>query len=182
MFVLTYSITYIGLVTLQIKKMKSLLKKTARVLLFISVLLLITNCGQTVLVDNFMEVDENNWDVAQKLKTEVVINDTLSSFNFYINVRNTTEYPNSNFFVFIKTTFPDGKVAIDTLECILADYQGKWLGKGNSKLKDSKIMFKKAAIFPMKGKYIFEVEHAMREKVITGIKTIGFAIEQNKKS
>ncbi len=161
--------------------MKRLLKKAVRILLFFTLLFLITNCGQAVLVDNFMEVNENAWDVSQKLKTEVVIDDTLSTFNFYINVRNTTDYANSNFFVFIKTIFPDGKIAIDTLECLLADNQGKWLGKGNSKIKDNKIMFKKDAIFPMKGKYVFEIEHAMRENIISGIKTIGITIEQNKK-
>lgn len=161
--------------------MKSLLKKTYQLLLFSLLLTSLTYCGQPALVDNFMDVNENAWDVSQKLKTEIIIEDTLSTFNFYINIRNTTDYNYSNFFVFIKTIFPDGKIAIDTLECILADNQGKWLGKGNSKIKDNKILLKKDAIFPMKGKYIFEIEHAMRAKVVTGIKTVGFAIKQNKK-
>jgi gliding motility-associated lipoprotein GldH len=127
-----------------------------------------------------MNVDENSWDVNQKLKIDINIDDTSSTYNFYINVRNTADYKYSNFFLFIKTTFPDGKTAIDTLECILADISGKWIGKGNDKIIDNRILFKKDAIFPAKGKYVFEIEHAMRDKIISGIKSVGLQIEKNK--
>lgn len=135
-------------------------------------------CTKPPVVDVVLNTDENNWDLNKKLKTEINIGDTLTPYDFYIYVRNTTDYKYSNFFLFIKTTFPNGQVAIDTLECLLADKEGKWFGKGRGKIRDNKILLKKNAIFQMKGLYKFEIEHAMRSKSISGIKSIGFKIEK----
>ncbi len=160
--------------------MFTILNKISVFLMIALLTVLLYSCNEPPVIDKSMDVNETAWDVKENLKVEVQIEDTISSFGFYVNVRNTTDYKYSNFFLFIKTNFPDGEIAIDTLECILADNQGKWYGKGNGKIKDNKILFKKAAIFPMKGKYLFEIEHAMREKQISGIKSIGFRIEKNK--
>lgn len=160
--------------------MKDVIKKITNVFLFFIIIFLFIKCGNSSLIDKNMDVNENAWDMNQKLKIVVNINDTSSTYNFYVNLRNTTDYKYSNFFIFIKTKFPNGQIAIDTLECILVDNQGKWYGKGNDKLKDNRILFKKDAIFPMKGSYVFEIEHAMRDKNISGIKSIGLCIEQNK--
>ena len=159
--------------------MRKYFLKFLNFLLIALLIVVAVSCGKPPLIDKSMEVSETAWDVKEKLKIEVQIDDTTSTFNFYVNVRNTTDYKNSNFFLFIKTTFPNGQIAIDTLECPLADMQGKWYGKGNGKIKDNKYLLKKNAIFSMKGKYLFEIEHAMREKQISGIKTIGFRIEKN---
>lgn len=156
--------------------MKRLFKFTPGILLII----LLAACSKPPVLEVVLDTDENNWDLSKKLITEVNIDDTLSSYNFYIYVRNTTDYKYSNFFLFIKTTFPNGQIAIDTLECILADKNGKWLGKGNGKIKDNKILLKKNAIFPMQGTYKFEIEHAMRTNKVSGIKSIGFRIEKSK--
>jgi len=137
-------------------------------------------CTKPPLLDVILDTNESGWDVTKKLITEINIEDTLSPHVFYIYVRNTTDYKYSNFFLFIKTTFPDGKIAIDTLECLLADKEGKWYGKGKGKIRDNKILLKKNAIFPIKGLYKFEIEHAMRTKTVNGIKSIGIRIEKSK--
>ena len=77
------------------------------------------------------------------MKFEVNIADTITPHNFYINVRNADGYPYGNIFMFIKTTFPNGKMSNDTLECTLADEKGKWLGSGIGDLYDNQIPFKK---------------------------------------
>ncbi len=137
-------------------------------------------CTKPPLLDVVLDTDENNWDLSKKLKTEVNIDDTIPPYDFYIYVRNTTDYKYSNFFLFIKTTFPNGQIAIDTLECILANKEGKWFGKGKGKIRDNKILLKKNTYFPMKGLYKFEIEHAMRTQTVIGIKSIGFKIEKSK--
>ncbi len=156
------------------------MNRLSKFLLFTLLIFLSVSCGKPPLIDQSMEVSETAWDQKESFKMEVGIDDTISAYEFYVNIRNTTDYKYSNFFLFIKTTFPNGEIALDTLGCYLADIDGKWLGKGNGKIKDNKILFKKDAIFSMKGKYTFEIEHAMREKQIAGIKTIGFRIEKKK--
>ena len=161
--------------------MRKYILKFLNFLLITIFIILVISCGKPPLIDKSMEVSEVAWDVKEKLKIEVQVNDTISTFNFYINIRNTTDYKNSNFFLFIKTTFPNGEIAIDTLGCVLADNEGKWYGKGNGKIKDNKILFKKDAIFAMKGMYVFEIEHAMRELHVSGMKSIGLRIEKSNK-
>jgi len=45
---------------------------------------------------------------------------------------------------------------------LLADEKGNWLGSGAGDLWDNSILFKKNTKFPLKGKYTFTFEQAMR--------------------
>ena len=68
----------------------------------------------------------------------------------------------------------------DTLECILADEKGKWLGTGIGDIYDNQIPFKKNVLFPKKGKYKFEIEQGMRTDIVPLIMDIGLRIEKTK--
>ncbi len=71
--------------------MKKLLRKIITTSLFFTIVFLLFNCGNHSLVNESMNVDENSWDVNQKLKIDINIDDTSSTYNFYINVRNTAD-------------------------------------------------------------------------------------------
>ena len=98
--------------------------------------------------------------------------------NFYVNVRNADGFPYRDIFLFIKTTSPDGKIYNDTLDCILADEQGKWLGDGMGDIYDNQIPFKRNAHFPIKGKYVFEIQQGMRTDNLPLIMDVGIRIEK----
>jgi gliding motility-associated lipoprotein GldH len=93
-----------------------------------------------------------------------------------MNVRNNEEYPYSNIYFFINTILPDGKSARDTIECILANVRGKWLGKGMGSLKESNHLIRNNLHFPNSGTYRMEIEQAMRIDELTGIKDIGIEL------
>jgi gliding motility-associated lipoprotein GldH len=123
-------------------------------------------------------IDKSVWNNKDKAIFNVLITDILSSYDFFINLRNSGDYQYSNIYLFLKTVFPDGKVARDTIECQLADYDGKWLGSGISNLKFNRFLFRKGVRFPQKGQYVFEVEQAMRVNDLKGISDIGIRIEK----
>jgi gliding motility-associated lipoprotein GldH len=75
---------------------------------------------------------------------------------------------------------PGGKKITDTLECILADENGKWLGKGTGHIVDNRVPFKRNVIFPDTGKYTFEIEQAMRMEKLPEVYDIGLRIEKVK--
>jgi gliding motility-associated lipoprotein GldH len=108
----------------------------------------------------------------------VPIKDTLTFNNIYINVRNTTDYSNCNLFLFITATAPSGATKIDTVECYLADDQGKWLGRGFGYIRDNRIPYKRNVRFPQMGNYKFEIKQAMRTDDLKGITSIGIRIEK----
>lgn len=149
---------------------------------FILLSVVIISCDSNRLFDSYTEIPNQKWNRFDKLKYEVEITDNTEAYNLFFNVRNSGKYNYSNLFVFFKSISPSGMERIDTIEVKLCDDRGKWLGKGLGDLWDTKVEVRKNIVFPEKGKYIFEVEQAMREEVLEYISDIGIRIEYfNKK-
>lgn len=147
-----------------------------------SFLILLTACDGSVYYDESRSVNEHGWLPADKLTFDVDVDDTVHLFNFLIGVRNSVSYPYSNTFLFINTTFPDGSVAKDTLECPLTDLSGRWYGKRTGRYIDSRYRLRGTSVrFPMEGLYRFEVVNGMRDSAISGLKDISLRIEYSKK-
>ena len=79
-----------------------------------------------------------------------------------MNLRNDLDYPYSNIFLFLKTTFPGGQFAMDTIECQLADPDGKWTGSGMGRVRFNRFLFQKGVQVQAGGTYVFDFEQAMR--------------------
>jgi len=141
-------------------------------------IVILTSCDHSRVFDESIGISEDGWNNKNIVKLDVEITDTVSLHNFFVNIRNTTDYSYSNIYLFVKTVFPNGKVARDTIQCILANKEGKWIGKGIGKIRDSQILIMKDVRFPYQGKYEFEIEQAMRKKILKGIKDIGIRIEK----
>jgi gliding motility-associated lipoprotein GldH len=139
-------------------------------------------CDGSVYYDESRSVDEHGWLPQDTLIFDVEVDDTVHLFNFLVEVRNSVEYPYSNTFLFINTTFPDNSVAYDTLECPLADPEGKWLGKRTGRYVDARYRLRGgSARFPMTGHYRFAVTNGMRDSAISGIKDVGLRVEYSGK-
>ena len=142
----------------------------------------LTACDGSVYYDESRSVDEHGWVPQDSVCFDVEVDDTTHLFNFLVEVRNSVEYPYSNTFLFIGTTFPDGSVARDTMECPLADPEGRWLGKRTGRYVDTRYRLRGgSARFPMKGRYHFAITNGMRDSAISGIKDIGLRVEYSGK-
>lgn len=146
--------------------------------LFLLCVLLFSSCDKARIFEENKDIPESGWDSSNVVKFAVEIKDPATPANFYINVRNADGYPYSNLFLFIKTKFPNGKQSSDTLECQLADENGKWIGKGAGDIYDNQIPFKKNVRFPLAGTYSFEIAQGMRMKEVPLIMDIGLRIEK----
>ncbi len=145
-------------------------------LLFLISVLFFTSCDRARIFEKNLDIPETGWKTDNILKFDVDIKDASTPTNFYVNVRNADGYPYSNIYLFIKTKFPNGKMSNDTLECILADEKGKWLGNGLGDIYDNQILFKKNVRFPLAGKYTFEIQHGMRADIVPLIMDVGLRI------
>jgi gliding motility-associated lipoprotein GldH len=137
--------------------------------------LMFTACVQETIVDLNQDVGDA-WTKDKKIVFDYDIKDSINPVDFYVNIRNTTDYEYANIFFFIKTTYPDRRYSIDTVEFFLADAKGEWLGKGLGKLRNRTAILKKDMRFPMKGHYRMEFEMAMRDSVLNGIDAIGIRV------
>lgn len=145
-------------------------------------ILLITtllSCGnKNVIFDESVVLPNSTWNYKDFPYFEVNVEDTLSDYAFYLNIRHLENYRYSNFYMFLHTTFPDGNMTHDTIECILAYPDGQWIGKGSGSMRNSKILLNNNLHFPIKGIYHFEIEQAMRDTTLDGITDIGLRFEK----
>lgn len=137
------------------------------------------SCDRNGVYEGNINTSNSIWATNDIAKFVAPINDTLTHHNIFINVRNTTDYPNCNLFLFIATTSPNGFTQLDTVECFLADDQGKWLGKGFGFIRDNQIPYKRNIRFPLKGDYKFEIKQAMRTDSLVGIYSLGIRVEKS---
>lgn len=141
--------------------------------------LLLAACNRDTLLSQSVALPENGWARKQALPFEFTVQDTTRSYRMDFSVRHDEQYPFMNAFFLIYTTFPDNKVAIDTLECILADYRGKWVGHGAGRYKAANFALKSDLHFPMPGVYRMDVRQALRMDTVKHISHIGLHIHAN---
>ena len=138
----------------------------------------LSSCDRGRVIDDNIALSGQAWEKAYKAEFEVSIDDTASNYRFFVNVRNSVDYRYSNLYIFLNTRFPNGNITRDTIECLLADPTGKWLGRGMSKIRENQILLNASLRFPLKGVYRFEIEQAMREDSLKGISDIGIRIQK----
>lgn len=148
-------------------------------LLFINM----TSCVE----NNSIRIDHdilNGWGLEESITFE--IKDTIdfpSDIFFYI--RNNNDYPFSNIFLISSIKSNKKVFEVDTLEYMMADINGDWLGKGFSVIKESKLTWKRNWKPNFSPPYIFEVKQANRkigqikgDKNLFGILSLGLSIEK----
>lgn len=153
----------------------------------IIVLVLFTACQNNVVFNQYQPVENAKWQNGQVIAIEIPMQDTISNYNLYINLRNNKDYAYSNLFLITRMTFPDNKQVTDTLEYEMADAKGVFLGTGFSDIKENKLFYKEKIRFSEAGNYLFEVKQAMRKRneiegidPLQGITDVGISVEKVK--
>ncbi len=136
------------------------------------------SCDNNRYYEHNEAIVNNTWQYDDAKVFELEIEDSLQAFNFYINVRNTVDYEFANLYFFIKSELPDGKFTQDTVECQLADYQGKWLGDGRGEFRDNSFILRENMRFQKNGTYRFWLKHGMRRDSLKGIADVGIRLER----
>jgi gliding motility-associated lipoprotein GldH len=145
---------------------------------FLLSILILASCNSNVVFEKNVKIPDYRWDLNNVVALDVDMKDTINLHNIYINVRNASGYQFSNLFLFLTTKTPKGESARDTVELILADPSGKWLGSGMGDIWDNRILFKKDFRFAESGLWHFELAQAMRVNPLPQIMDVGLRIER----
>ena len=163
--------------------MMTILKRNSLSIVLIS-LFLMFSCDDKTDFNQYKSIESSGWKANEKVFFEFDVKDTISAKNLFINIRNNSEYAFSNLYVITELIFPNETVVIDTLQYEMADKKGAFLGDGFTEIKENKLFYKEKKAFPISGKYIFNVRHAMRKNgkinsipYLKGIQDVGFSIE-----
>jgi gliding motility-associated lipoprotein GldH len=135
-------------------------------------------CNRNKVYEEYIKIDDYVWHNDKNIKFEFDIEDSLSLYNVYINVRHANFYPYNNLWLFVTSSAPNGAKSVDTIECVLAGNNGKWLGDGLGDIWDFQKPWKLNVRFGYKGKYRIEMEQAMRVDALTGVMDMGLKVEK----
>ncbi len=150
-------------------------------LMCIITLFVISSCDRYVVFDQYVTIPGGGWNMDSMAVFKVDIESTEQAYDVVLNVRNRSDYPNSNLWLFVDVISPGGIVVQDKIDCTLADDNGKWVGSGWGSLYHVKVPYQKGVRFAEKGQYTFRIIQGMREEDLHGIYNIGLRLEEVKR-
>ena len=118
------------------------------------------------------------WAYNNRIGYSFKIDDANAHYNFYVNLRVTSNYKYSNLFVLIAD--PVKKNSVARYELKLARPDGQWLGKGSGNLYSFQIPFKSNYKFPAAGSYYIRIEQNMRDNPLHEVSDVGLRVEKAK--
>ena len=137
------------------------------------------SCGSAPFFEENIAVDNGSWKFDSPVKMKVDIKDSSSTYNIYLNARNTRDYEYQNLIIFLKISDPEGMPSIDTLEYRVADEDGKWTGEVSESLVMNSWLTYKNKQFDRSGTFTFEIWHGMSDMLLSEITDVGIRIEKN---
>jgi gliding motility-associated lipoprotein GldH len=137
-------------------------------------------CDSDKYFEEYKKLESSSWPIKKQLSFKVESVNTLSVYNLFAVVRNTKSYKYQNLFLFVDIMSPSGKLDRDTIECMLADINGKWYGDHAGDIVDNKVWFRTDYQFREIGTYQFLFEQGMREELLAEVVDFGIRIEEKK--
>lgn len=133
-------------------------------------------CDRSIHYSENYKLDGGKWSMFDPAKYSCSIDDTVKTYNIELSLRTSTDYPYRNIYLFVMTTFPSGNAVTDTLNTMVTDERGNWLGKGTGDLRELTIPYKSNVYFPESGEYHFRVIQGMRDTLLQGVYDMGMKI------
>ena len=146
--------------------------------------LILASCNSNAIVGEMKSIN-GSWSQEEEVLFELPQLDSLQTYNMFLHLRNSNEYPFNNIYLIVDINFPHGKTVTDTLEYRMAAPDGSWLGQGIGSIKESKLWYKENVRFFEEGVYTLSISQAVRNNgevggvsQLRGITDVGYSIEK----
>lgn len=126
--------------------------------------------------NSYVALPNTGWNADSLAVFRVDVSDADAAYDLYFMIRNQNNYAYQNLWLFIDIVAPDGSMRRDTLDCILAERDGRWKGSGWGSLYDAEYPYRLSTRFAAPGLYRFRIGHGMRQDDIEGIHSIGLRV------
>ena len=149
-----------------------------RTLALIGTIVMFISCDSSIVFEEYKSFENQKWNTDSAAFFNYSIMDTTSINTVKIKLRHTIDYEFQNLFLFIEAD------VVDTVELMLANKEGMWLGSGIGDVREFEFEYQNAKLFGKKGNYYFKIEQAMRygmaEKiqVLNNVLSVGLSIEK----
>lgn len=136
-------------------------------------------CGESATFQESKMLPKEGWAKYDAVSFDYMNSDTVGKYTILVDIRNDKDYPYQNFWLFVHSISPDSVEFSDTLNCVLADNYGKWVGRSSGSMYHLPVEFIHSTPFKKMGKYHFDLVQGMRKDTLPGISEIGIRIVKN---
>lgn len=153
--------------------------KSLQLILIGTLLLCAGACTNNVVYSEFIEIPQSSWNFDSTLNFAIEIKQPIDQpCNAIVYILHEKNYSYQNLWFYVNKTVPNAMQKQDTIECYLADQRGKWLGSGHKSIIEMPVLIEQNIQIKQTGTYNYQVQHAMREDELKGIRSIGIKIEK----
>ncbi len=158
------------------KIMKSLLRNS---LFCLFGACLMAACNENTVYHSYQSLPNEGWGKSDTLSFQCPVTDSIpGTLRLFAEVRNRSEYPYRNLYLFIHENLLDSTVwRTDTIAVNLADSTGRWTGNGWGSIYQTAVFVK--SVRPLHpGNYTVKIVHGMQDEKLTGLNDVGIRIEK----
>lgn len=150
-----------------------------RIIVFLSVIMLLSSCDDSRVYEKNYDFKEREWLVSEKPSFEFTVTKD-QPYNLYCNLRNSVAYPYSR--VFINYSLKDvagSELKKEMIQTFLFDEKtGEPIGSsGLGDIYDQQLLLLKDFSFKQTGTYTIQFEQFMRTDTLQGVLAVGLRIE-----
>lgn len=135
--------------------------------------------GQHSVYHAYRPLPASGWLREDTLLFDTPVPDSQCHYKLFVEIRNLNNYPYRNLPLYVGYAPHDGTPLqpVDTLPCLLADREGRWLGSGWAGLYQS-AFFAGSIRIEQPGTYRFAISSLLPDSILPGINDIGIRLER----
>ena len=140
-----------------------------RKLFLIIIAITFISCNKTTVFEEYKGFKNQQWNTDSLVKFKYLITDTITPHKLILKIRHSIDYEFQNLFLFIYS-----ESSKDTIELLIADNRGKWLGNGIGDIREVEIIIENKKIYKHKEHQSLTIEQAMRYGSNPAIKNLKY--------
>lgn len=142
------------------------------------VILCLWSCKQQEVYYKFEPISQNQWDKGSELCFDldsVTIN-PLQTYTINVEISHNIIYAYRTLWLYLDQTLQDNIIVRDTVECLLSNENGSWLGSGNGATRQLSFLYKTDISVDTTFQNQICISHGMQDLQLKGIEKIGLKI------
>ena len=132
----------------------------SNIFLYLIVLILFFSCKSEK--THYYSFFDSSWNSQQIVKFDITTKDSTQVRISNISIRHNASYKYQNIILFLHHSYKENIISTDTIELLLAEDNGKWIGKGKSNIREFTTTISTPKTYP-NGRQSFSLELAMRD-------------------
>ena len=149
----------------------------SNIFIYSIILILFFSCESEKI--HYYSFPDSDWNSQKIVKFDITTEDSTQVRISNISIRHNTSYKYQNIIFFLHHSYKENIISTDTIELLLAEDNGKWIGKGKSNIKE----FSTTTLSPktyQNGIHSFFLELSMRDdssvelEKLNGVSDISF--------